>query len=161
MPRSPLPWLLPAFLLAAHASVCFGGSKKVSFQTIPPGAEVEVNGSITCTTPCSIDVPDYYFGEKHTVWSKHGIAPIIVRLTKEGYAPKTVEVTTGPLHWKSFNGANSYDYYLVTSTVFNIRLDPVSNFFDKPESSPVPTTSRFRLNRAPWPRLLRWTTRRS
>jgi serine protease Do len=129
-----------AALFATCSTVCFGGPKKVSFVTIPPGAEVEVNGSVTCTTPCSIEVPDYYFGSKHTAFSKHGITPITVRLLKDGYAPKTVEVTTGPIHWKNLEGNNLYDYYLVNSTNFTIRLESVSSFFGKPEPRPVETT---------------------
>jgi len=137
MNPSPLRGFFCAVLFATCATVCFGGPKKVSFVTIPPGAELEVNGSVTCTTPCSIDVPDYYFGSKHTAFSKHGITPITVRLLKEGYAPKTVEVTTGPIHWKNLEGNNLYDYYLVNSTNFTIRLESVSSFFGKPEPRPV------------------------
>src|ERR1700683_5497287 len=101
MNPSPLHGFFFTVLFATCATVCFGGHKKGSFVTIPPGAEVEVNGSVACTTPCSIDVPDYYFGSKHTAFSKHGITPITVRLLKNGYASRTVEVTTGPLHWKN------------------------------------------------------------
>jgi serine protease Do len=141
MPSSPLRVFFVATLFATCAAVCFGGNKKVSFVTIPPGAEVEVNGSIACTTPCSVDVPDYYFGAKHTVFSKHAVAPITVRLLKDGYAPKTVELTTGPLHWTNLNGVHVYDYYLVTSTSYTIRLDATSNFFGKPESRPATVTT--------------------
>ncbi len=52
-----------------------------------------------CVTPCSIKVPGYYFGKKRTVFSSHGIEPIRVRFTKDGYVPKTVDLTTGPIHW--------------------------------------------------------------
>jgi len=138
---SSLRWLFIAALFATLPTFSFGGNKKVSFVTIPPGAEVEVNGSIACITPCSIDVSDAYFGAKHTVFSKHAETPITVRLLKDGYAPKTVDLTTGPMHWRNLNGVNVYDYYLVTSTSFTIRLDAVSNFFGKPQSLPVTETT--------------------
>ena len=99
--------------------------KSVSIETIPAGAQVEVNGSVTCITPCSIKVPAYYFGTKHTALSSHGVEPIRVRLTKEGYVPKSVELTTGPIHWTSLNGANGYDYYLISSEHFTFQLDAV------------------------------------
>ena len=54
----------------------FAGDKSVQLETIPAGAQVEVNGSVTCITPCSIKVPGYYFGKKRTAFSSHGIEPI-------------------------------------------------------------------------------------
>ncbi len=40
----------------------YAGDKLVKLDTTPEGASVKINGSITCTTPCFIKVPDYYFG---------------------------------------------------------------------------------------------------
>ena len=97
--------------------------KSVSIETAPPGAQVEMNGSIACTTPCSVRVPGYYFGQKHTAVSAHGKTPIHVTLTKAGYAPKTVELTEGPIHWVSLSGVHGYDYYVVTSDHFTFQLD--------------------------------------
>jgi serine protease Do len=93
-----------------------------------------VNGSIPCTTPCSIDVPSYYFGAKHTAYSKHGETPIVVRLSKQGYLPKTIVVTTGSIHWKNLNGVNVYDYYLVSEASYSVRLETADSFFSQPES---------------------------
>lgn len=73
------------------------GDKFVQLETIPAGAQVEVNGSVTCTTPCAIKVAGYYFGKKRSAFSSHGIEPIRVRLTKQGYVPKTVDLTVGPI----------------------------------------------------------------
>jgi serine protease Do len=125
---------IAVFLVPIFAWLSFAGDKEVRFETIPAGAEVEVNGSIVCTTPCSIKVPSYYFGNKHTAFSKHGDAPIVVRLLKDGYVPKTIQLTTGPLHWKNLNGENLYDYYVVSSTEFNVRLDASSDFFKNADS---------------------------
>jgi hypothetical protein len=49
-----------------------------------------------------------------------------VKLTKEGYVPKIVELTTGPIHWKSLTGVNGYDYYLISSEHFTFTLDAVA-----------------------------------
>jgi hypothetical protein len=100
--------------------------KLVLLETIPAGAQVQVNGSVTCITPCSIKVPAYYFGVKHTALSSHGVEPIRVILTKEGFAPKSVELTTGPIHWHSLSGNSSYDYYLMSSEHFTFQLDAVA-----------------------------------
>jgi len=99
--------------------------KSVSIESIPSGAQVEVNGNVTCTTPCSIRVPAHYFGKKHTAFSSHGSEPIRVRLTKQGFAPKNADLTTGPIHWSSVTGVVGYDYYLMTSDHFTFQLDAV------------------------------------
>jgi len=119
-----------AFLIACVAlyfssAHVLASDKPVAIDTIPPGAQVEVNGNVTCNTPCSINVPSYYFGRKHTALSAHGVNPIRVTLTKEGYAAKSVDLTTGPIHWSSLNGVNSYDYYLVSSEHFTFQLEAV------------------------------------
>ncbi len=106
--------LLVLFVLPATMSA---GTKDVRIETIPSGAQVEENGSLVCTTPCSLKVPSYYFGTKHTAFSGHGMEPIRLRITRQGFAPKTLDITTGPIHWKNLYGNNLYDYYLVTSTV--------------------------------------------
>ena len=97
--------------------------KLVLIESIPPGAQVEMNGSVAGTTPCSVRVPGYYFGQKHTAVSAHGTTPIHVTLTKAGYAPKTVKLTQGPIRWVSVTGVHGYDYYLVSSEHFTFQLD--------------------------------------
>lgn len=130
------PLLLLGTLLLLQAKPCLAADKKISFETIPPGAEVEVNGSVRCTTPCSITVPSYYFGAKRTALSRHADSPIVVRLLKDGYAPKTIQVTTGPIHWKNLYGNNLYDYYEIETTDFNVRLDAVDTFFNASTAQP-------------------------
>jgi serine protease Do len=125
------------FIAISFNSLAAFADKSVQVATIPAGAQVEVNGSVTCTTPCSIKVPGYYFGKKRTAFSTHGIEPIRVRLTKDGYAPKTVDLTIGPIHWKNLYGNNLYDYYLMSSERFNFQLDPVQEFIPANSSSPT------------------------
>src|SRR5664279_2171289 len=105
--------LLLVFLMPVVATA---GTKEVRIETVPPGAQVEENGSLVCTTPCSLKVPGYYFGAKHTAFSGHGIEPIRLRITKQGFVSKTFDITTGPIHWTNLNGVHLYDYYLIRST---------------------------------------------
>ncbi len=105
-----------------------------------------MNGSVTCTTPCSIEVPANYFGKKHTALSSHGVEPIRVRLTKEGYTPRSVELTNGPIHWSSLNGAKSYDYYLIDSERFTFQLDAVAG---APVVAPPPEPKASELPSSP------------
>ena len=129
-------WLcLSVFLLPVTG---LAGTKQVKIDTIPPGAQVEVNGSVVCTTPCSLKVPAAYFGAKHTAFSAHSEVPIRLHITKQGFAPKNLELTTGPLHWKNLYGNNLYDYYVVTSTEYTIHLDGIQDFVgDHQPSEPV------------------------
>lgn len=125
MSRLKISFFVLSVLLPAVVSA---GTKDVRIETTPSGAQVEVNGSVVCTTPCSLKVPGYYFGSKHTAFSAHGIEPIRLHITKEGFAPKTFDIAIGPIHWKNLYGNNLYDYYLVTSTHFAIHLDAVQDF---------------------------------
>ncbi len=115
-----------ALALSFSSLGVLAGDKSVSIDTIPPGAQVAMNGSVACVTPCSIPLPGYYFGKKHTAYSAHGTEPVRVNLTKEGFVPKSVELTTGPIHWSSLNGVNTYDYYLISSDHFTFQLEAVA-----------------------------------
>jgi serine protease Do len=138
--RKSRSWLRALAALALMPSaIGMAGERQVNLQTIPPGATVEINGSVTCTTPCSIKVPDYYFGAKRTAFTKHAIQPISVRFTKEGFTPKEVDITVGPIHWTNLNGVNVYDYYLVTQTDFNVQLDSEQKFFPQPSGPTGPS----------------------
>ena len=60
--------------------------------------------------------------------SSHVDQPLSIRLLKEEYLPKDMRLTMGPLVWKSFNGQNTFEYYLITSDHFDIRLTPIDEF---------------------------------
>ena len=50
-------------------------------------------------------------------------------------------ITEGPIHWRSFNGVNQYDYYLISSPEFTVRLDSIQQFFlNPPQPVPAATT---------------------
>jgi len=114
-----------------------GGEKSVELVTVPSGAEVELNGSVVCTTPCAIKVDRSYFGKKHTALSAHAEQRLRVRFTKEGYVPKDADLTTGPIHWRNLYGENIYDYYLLPADHFTFNLDPIQSFLST-ESAPKP-----------------------
>jgi hypothetical protein len=53
----------------------------LNFESDPPGAEIHTNQLQTCITPCSLTVPPQ---------------DQAVGVSKNGYVPQTVQVTTGP-----------------------------------------------------------------
>ena len=127
--RSTLSVLVMFGLLSlsqmAHAS------KKLFIDTTPEGAQVEVNGNITCTTPCELSLASSYFGVKRNGVTAHLEQPYSIRLTKDGFTPKVVQLTTGPHTWTSFNGQNTFDYYRFDTDHFSFKLDPVDAFVGK------------------------------
>jgi len=51
---------------ASQSLIAYAGDKNVIIESVPSGAQVDVNGSITCTTPCTLHVSSAYFGAKRT-----------------------------------------------------------------------------------------------
>jgi Trypsin-like peptidase domain len=138
MPCPRLRILFLTALIPICASFCSAGDKPVKFETVPAGAQVEFNGSVACTTPCSISLPDYYLRIPLLAFSKHGEAPISVRFLKEGCAPKTITITDGPTRWKDTFGIGFYTFYVVTSPEFSVHLDAAD---DSIQESVSPTSS--------------------
>jgi hypothetical protein len=128
-------------LLLALSIPAFCGDKEVIFDSIPAGAQVELEGRVVGTTPLKWKFPNYWFGRKSMAWSAHSSQPLQIRLTKEGFTPKVLTVTTGPIHWRSFNGVNQYDYYLLSSTEFTVKLDSIQQFFPSAQAAEARTMS--------------------
>jgi serine protease Do len=123
-------------LVAFATASLLAGEKALRIETIPSGAQVELNGSVVCgATPCTINVPDFYFGRKHTAFSAHAVQPLRARLTKEGYLPKATELSVGPIHLKNLKNEFLFDYYLLTTDRFVIQLDAVQQFISEAGAS--------------------------
>ena len=122
MPRTSI--LCGALVLATYVPVLdwaqqktADDTKEVRFMSSPSGAQIEVNGSIACTTPCSVFFPKHYFQPSGTVRLQHESTPITIRFLKDGYVPKVFELTTGPL------GPKKYNSYLIITVNVSARLD--------------------------------------
>src|SRR5579862_2368098 len=118
--------LCSTLLCAAIASlfVCPAVLRADKIQIIsePPGANVEVDGK-TGITPCEMDFPASYFHDPHTLLSKRLNHPIVARFTLEGYLPKELPLTEGPLEWVSASGHKRYEYWLFRSSYFRADLE--------------------------------------
>jgi hypothetical protein len=62
-------------------------AQPLNFESEPPGAEIRTTEGLTCTTPCALTVPS----QDQTV-----------AISKDGYVPQTLQVTTGPMPEHSF-----------------------------------------------------------
>ena len=120
--------LLSIGVMTIGGHMAMAGDKQVQIESTPPGAQVDINGNMICTTPCSLNVSKGYFGAKHTAFSAHSDAPLRIRLSKQGFVPKDVLLTVGPERWTSLNGQNSFTYYLLPTDHFQFHLDAVTDF---------------------------------
>ncbi len=137
-------WWMAVFAITFLNVVAFAGDKEVRFVSEPPGAQVFIDGKVVGTTPTSVKFASYCFGGKNWAFSKHLNRPIQVQFMKEGYAPKTLVITNGPIQWVSLNGANRYEYYVIPSLEITAKLDSVQDFF--PNHPDVVSTAAGRPN---------------
>jgi hypothetical protein len=101
-------------------------AENLTITSTPPGASVEVNGSVIGTTPYTIDYPGGYFHKPHTVFSSRLEHSMIVKISLEGYVSQQVTLTEGPFEWIAVTGRHHGNYFLLKSGRFNIKLDAVS-----------------------------------
>lgn len=119
-----------ALALAAFAS----GMPSASAHTLkitsnPPGATVEMDGVQVGTTPYEVSFPGGYFKKPHTVFGSRLEHPIIVRIFKEGYTTREVELTEGPFRYANLNGKVLGDYWLLKTDSLHVVLEPVTKVF--------------------------------
>src|SRR5215813_13080047 len=102
---------------------------KLRITTIPPGAIVEIDGIKLGTTPFEKDYPGGYFRKVKTAMGSRLEHPLVIRLTLDGYATKEMTITEGPQEWISLNGRTRFQYFLVKSDHFDVKLDAISETF--------------------------------
>jgi len=127
--RHPTVWLqiliclLPVFFAQA------ANAKKFKITTNPSGATVEINQVVVGKTPYEQDVPGGYFKKTRTVFGSRLEAPLVARLSLDGYVSKEVELTNGPMAWVALNGTFHGYYWLLKTDHFHIELQPISDTF--------------------------------
>jgi hypothetical protein len=102
-------------------------AENLTITSTPPGASVEVDGSVIGTTPYTTDYPGGYFHKPHTVFSSRLEHSMIVKISLEGYLTQQITLTEGPFEWVAVTGRHHGDYFLLKSDRFNVKLDPVSH----------------------------------
>jgi lipoprotein NlpI len=117
-------WQQPPVEGAEKAGDVDNESKEVTFQSYPSGAQVQINGTIACTTPCSVFMPNYYFEMKgkDSGSSKHRETPMIARFSKDGYLSENVQMTAGPFRSEIPGSTPNYDYYVIVRTNVSAQL---------------------------------------
>jgi PEGA domain len=101
-------------------------AETLTITSTPPGASVEINGSVAGATPYQTDFPGGYFHKTHTVFGSRLDHSMVVRVSMGGYLTQQVTLTEGPFEWVAVTGRHHGSYFLLKSDHFNIKLDPVS-----------------------------------
>ena len=116
------------FLLLCPA---YGYADKLRILTTPPGATVEIDGSVVGTTPCEVEYPGGYFHRTRTSFGARLEHPIETRISLDGYTTLQITLTDGPMIWQSLNGHNHGQYWLLKRNPDSTKDDDAS-----PESPP-------------------------
>ncbi|HUJ33393.1 MAG TPA: PEGA domain-containing protein [Candidatus Acidoferrum sp.] len=114
--------------LAATAILCAGPrtfAETLVITTSPPGAAVEIDGVPAGETPFRVDYPGGYFHKTHTVFSTRLEHAMVLRVSKDGYLPQQMTLTSGPYQWIGLTGKRHGIYFLLKSEHFDIHLEAI------------------------------------
>jgi serine protease Do len=118
--------VLPAVLLLAVRT----HAETLTITSTPPGATVEVNGVVVCTTPCKLKYPGGYFHKTHTVFGSRLEHPVVARVYKQGCTMQEITLTEGPFEWIALNGQDHGRYWLLKTNQVQVSLQQLSNVLD-------------------------------
>ncbi len=102
-------------------------AETLTITSTPPGATLQISGTVAGTTPYQTDYPGGYFHKTHTVFGARLEHALMVRVSEEGYLTQEVTLTNGPFDWIGLTGRRHGDYYLLKSKHFDIKLEPVTH----------------------------------
>ena len=91
-------------------------AETLTITSSPPGATIEINGSVAGTTPYKTDFPGGYFHKTHTAFSSRLEHAMMARVSKDGYLAQQVTLTEGPFEWVAINGRQHGNYFLLKSS---------------------------------------------
>jgi S1-C subfamily serine protease len=83
-------------------------------------------------TPYATDLEDYVVNPPHYLWSKFLNEPITLRIWKDGFLPKMVDLASGPFVWVNMNNTARKVYYVVRSTNVRVLLERDPRFVRVP-----------------------------
>jgi hypothetical protein len=115
--------------LALIASLSFTPrtiAETLTISSTPAGATVEIDGVIVGKTPYQIKYPGGYFHKTKTVLGERLEHALGLRLSKDGYISKEVQLTEGPFDWVNLKGKNYGHYWLLKTNKFVAVLEPLS-----------------------------------
>jgi S1-C subfamily serine protease len=117
-----------ASILLATVPICYA-KDRVSINTEPPGATVEIDGIVVGKTPYQFEVPGGYLHGAKSVFGKLLRQQMHVRISLDGYLPVDGDLAKGPMPWIALNGTYHGDYWLLKTANFNYSLQKAATNF--------------------------------
>ncbi|MBV9886605.1 MAG: trypsin-like peptidase domain-containing protein, partial [Acidobacteria bacterium] len=102
---------------------------KLTINSTPPGATVEIDGVKVGTTPFVKDYPGGYFHRTKTVLGSRLEHPLVARIKLDGFASKEVPLCDGPTQWRDIHGRDRGEYWTFKVSSFNVALIPIPKEF--------------------------------
>ncbi len=122
--------VLALFLAMVCGLLSFrAAADKLRITSVPSGATVQINGVVMGHTPYEREVPGGYLHKTKTSIGARLEHAMIARLTAEGFAPREVLLTEGPMNWVSLKGHNHGGYWLLKTDHFHVELQSMSRTF--------------------------------
>jgi hypothetical protein len=101
-------------------------SEKLNLTSDPPGASVEINGTVVGQTPLTLAYPGVYFHKPHTAFGERLGHAFVVKVSKQGYTAKQVTLSDGPFDWIGLTGRKHGIYFVLRADHFEFKLDSTS-----------------------------------
>jgi serine protease Do len=120
---------LTLFVLLVFSLSASVKSEILKVTSNPSGASVEINGVVVGKTPYEMKVPGGYLKKPKTAFGAHLENAMLCRVLLNGYIPKEIEMTNGPMEARNIYGVKWYDYYLLKTDVFHFELEKASEAF--------------------------------
>ncbi len=125
----PVAYFLLVFLFIVLPTNVLAKKIPLKITSDPIGAKVEINGKTVGTTPFETEIEDWAVkGHGTFVFSKYLAERVFVTISKEGYVPKSVELTQGPFQWSNHNRTVFHTFYVFATTSFDFKLEKKVEF---------------------------------
>ncbi len=98
-------------------------AESLTINSVPAGANVEINGSLVGQTPYKVDYPGGYFHKTHTAFGERLEHPIVLRVSKAGFIARQITLSDGPFQWVGLTGHHHGTYFLLKADHFELKLD--------------------------------------
>lgn len=133
--------LFASLALAITAWAPHTFAETLTITSTPPGATVEIDGKVAGTTPYHVDYPGSYFHKPHTVFTARLEHAMSLRVSRDGYRPQQITISSGPFQWIGLTGKHHGDYFLLTSDHFDIKLEQIQDSIASTTVTGVPPGS--------------------
>ena len=129
MPKAHLPLAVSLLMLLPAIARADKDKHKLTINSTPPGATVEIDGVKVGTTPFVKNYPGGYFHRTKTALGSRLEHPLVARIKLDGFAPKEVQLCDGPTQWRDIHGRDRGEYWTFKVSSFDVSLTPIPKAF--------------------------------